>query len=197
MLTFKSNKNKNGNIAFGLAGSYSEHEKYYTHAYNEYLKVYPDAIIFPIFIKDYPEEYNNEGDIFKFQSYDINPGYLQYMFSNFTVPVVFTKVNSKPGKNSFSNDLISTSINLIYGRKYFFCDYKKTLSWINNVTKIDFAIVDSSKDFGITELPANIIKTASVEKVLKTPIKDQDIEKFELRRIIEKFDKDGFFFEII
>ena len=197
MFKLKIKKNENGNVAFGLAGTFSEHEQYYSKAYNEYLKHYPNSIIFPIFIGKLPSEYEeNNGDLFKFKSYDINPSHLQYMFSNFTIPVVFIKVNSKPGKSLFRDDLILTSVNIVYGRKYFFCEHRKTLSWINNITKIDLAIIDSTKEFGVTELPANMLKTVSVDKVLKTPIKDQDVEKFELRRIVDKFNEDGYYFEL-
>ena len=76
-----------------------------------------------------------------------------------------------------------------------YSDYKKTVSWINNLEKIELAIVDNSREYSVSELPANIIKTPSLTKILSMQIKDRDPDKFELRRIIEKFDENGFFFE--
>ena len=196
MITFKTRKSKDSNIAFGLYGTYKDHEKFYVDSYNKYLEKYPNSIIFPIFIGELPEEYKeNESEFYKFSSLDINPGYLQFMFSNFNCPVVFIGVDTIPSKNLFTPDLILSSVNIVYGRKYIYSDYKRNLSWINNLEKIDLAIIDSSKEFGVSELPANILKTLSLEKIISSNIKDQNPENFELRRIIERFDEDGFFFE--
>ena len=196
MITFKTRKVKDCDVAFGLAGTFEDHQKYYVESFNEYAKAYPNSIIFPIFIGGLPKEYvDNENELFKFSSFNINPSYLQYMFSNFNTPVVFIGVNTKPSKNKFTKDLIRSSVNIVYGRKYLYSDYKKTVSWINNLEKIELAIVDNSREYSVSELPANIIKTPSLTKILSMQIKDRDPDKFELRRIIEKFDENGFFFE--
>lgn len=198
MLTFKVKKNKNCNISFGLVGTYSDHEKYYVSTYNNYLKVYPNSIIFPIFIGGLPSDFNgSENEIFRFSSYDINPGYLQYMFSNFDTPVVFIGVDTKPGKNLIVDELISSSINIVYSRRYILDEYKNTITWINNMEHIDFAIVDKKKSYGVTELPINILKTKGLSRILNMSMKDSSPDKFELRKIAEKVDEDGFFFEKI
>lgn len=196
MLTFKIKKNKNCAISFGLVGTYSDHEKHYVTTFNNYSKVYPNSIIFPIFIGELPRDFNgSENEVFRFSSYDINPGYLQYMFSNFDTPVVFIGVDTKPGKNIIVKDLISTSVNIVYGRRYLLDENKKTITWINNLERIDFAIVDKSKDYGVTELPINILKTKGLSRILNMSMKDSTPDKFELRKIAEKVDNDGFFFE--
>lgn len=187
-------------FAIGLAGSYDDHSIYYQESYSLYAKEYPNTIVFPIFIGNMPEDLSEEDvkDIFHFNSFDINPSYLQYMFSNFKMPVVFTKVNTKPGKIRLSKELITTSVNLAYSRKYIYSRTENTLSWINNKEVLDIAIIDGSKKFGLSELPINIIKTPNLMKLADSQVtKGSSPEKFHLKVLAEKIINAGHFFERI
>lgn len=181
-------------VSIALYGTYNEHDKLFDRAIEAYSDAFPGMVIFPVYIGEVPEELNGPS-VYKFSSLDINPAYLSYMFSNFKNPVLFTKVDTIPGKLKLDDSIIKTSVNISYSRKFLFSCVTKTLSYIDNKTKVDVAIIDNTKKFGVTELPINIIRTPSIVRIENLSLEKQIPEKFQIKTEAEDLRERGYYLE--
>lgn len=183
-------------FAIGLFGTLEEHSKNYEVVYLEYQKKYPDALIFPIYIGALPKEMEEDNNIFKFESTDINPSFLAYMFSNFDIPVLFIGVGSIPSKLSLSKSLINSNVNISYKRRFIYSLSKNTMSYVEDKEKIEVAIIDKNNPGSfISKLPENIMFTGQLKRLFAMDLDGKSPEKFEMKRCVENLNDIGFFFE--
>ena len=69
------------------------------------------------------------------------------------------------------------------------------MSYIDNKTKVDVAIIDNTKKFGVTELPINIIRTPSIVRIENLSLEKQIPEKFQIKTEAEDLRERGYYLE--
>lgn len=189
-------------IKFLIRGTVDQLDQYFGTTSDAYLAKYPTSMISPFIIGEYDETHKHlidDGIIFWSENKKVNlNSVISKLMSNEEITkdslIVIVPWYSKPGEILLSDNLVGSSIGIWYDTLSYTVNLiTKEIDKLNNKESFEFLLIDTSKPYGIEELPLKFFLDNKMRRALTWRRTSE--EKKLLTEYVKKQSEEGYLFE--